>query len=103
MIVIRNAQHTARVLRHLREQAGLTRKDLSQRIYISDRTIANREYGQRRLDTDALIDTARALGYDLALIPREDDRSGRADPLCVSPDGVCTCGEPEGHQGREDT
>jgi transcriptional regulator with XRE-family HTH domain len=72
MIVIRNGQHIARVLRHLREQAGLSRKQLGQLIYISDRTIANREYGQRGLNTDALIDTARAFGYDLALIPSED-------------------------------
>jgi hypothetical protein len=28
--------------------------------------------------------------------------TGRVDPLCVWPEGVCTCGEPEGHQGRED-
>jgi hypothetical protein len=24
----------------------------------------------------------------------------RADPNCVYPDGVCTCGEPEGHVDR---
>jgi len=69
VIIIRNGQHTARVLRHLREQAGLTRKQLSERIFISDRTIANREYGERRLDTDALIDTARAFGFTVALLP----------------------------------
>jgi hypothetical protein len=26
-----------------------------------------------------------------------DDLAIRADPLCVWPNGVCTCGEPEGH------
>lgn len=69
MIVIRNGQHTAKVLRHLREQAGLSRRQLSERIFISDRTIANREYGQRGLDADALIDTARAVGFTVALLP----------------------------------
>jgi transcriptional regulator with XRE-family HTH domain len=63
------------VLRHLREQAGLTRKQLSERIYISARTIADREYGQRGLDTDALIDTARAIGFTVALLPA----AGRRD------------------------
>jgi transcriptional regulator with XRE-family HTH domain len=75
MIVIRNGHHTAQVLRHLREQAGLSRKTLGERIFISDRTIANREYGQRGLDTNALIDTARALGCTVALLP--DPRPGR--------------------------
>jgi transcriptional regulator with XRE-family HTH domain len=75
MIVIRNGHHTAQVLRHLREEAGLSRRALSERIFISDRTIANREYGQRGLDTDALIDTARAVGHVVALLPiREPGR-----------------------------
>jgi transcriptional regulator with XRE-family HTH domain len=74
MIVIRNGHHTAQVLRHLREQAGLSRRALSERIFISDRTIANREYGQRGLDTDALIDTARAVGHVVALLPIQPRR-----------------------------
>lgn len=24
------------------------------------------------------------------------------DPNCVHPDGVCTCGEPAGHEGEQD-
>jgi transcriptional regulator with XRE-family HTH domain len=75
VITIRNSQHLARVLRHLREQAGLTRRELAGRLYVSATTIANRERGCGGWHTDSTIDAAHTLGYDVALTPSR--RPGR--------------------------
>lgn len=69
MIVVRNSQHLARLLRHLRETAGYTRRQLATRLYVSPTTIANRERGCGGWDTNATIDAAHMCGYDVALVP----------------------------------
>jgi len=69
VITIRNSQHLARLLRHLRETAGITRRDLATRLFVSQTTVANREQHQRGVASDALVDHAHALGYQVALIP----------------------------------
>ena len=76
MITIRNSQHLARLLRHLRETAGITRRDLAARLFVSQTTIANREQHQRGVASDALVDHAHALGHQVALI-RERRPGGR--------------------------
>lgn len=63
MITIRNSQHLARLLKYLRERQGITRRDLAGRLFVSPTTVANRERF-----VGPLLD---ALGYDLALVPKE--------------------------------
>jgi len=46
------------------------------------------------IDDPALVERICALLNDAA---RSLEQAGKSDPLCVYPDGVCTCGEPEGH------
>lgn len=70
MITIRNSQHLARVLRHLRETAGMSCRDLAGRLFISQKSIGDRERGHRDWDTDSTIDAANIHGFDLALIPQ---------------------------------
>lgn len=70
MITILSERHAARLFRYFREQAGLTRRDLGARLFVSNVTVANREYGVRGIATDALIDTAHVLGFAVALIPQ---------------------------------
>jgi transcriptional regulator with XRE-family HTH domain len=69
VITIRNSQHLARVLRHLRENAGITRRDLASRLFVTARTIAYREHGTHSWDTDSTIDTANIFGFEVALVP----------------------------------
>ena len=68
MITIRNSQHLAAVLRHLRDQAGLTRRELADRLFVSPTTVANRERCCGGWDTDSTIDAASIVGFDLALV-----------------------------------
>jgi transcriptional regulator with XRE-family HTH domain len=75
VITIRNAQHLARVLAYLRQNAGLTRRELGSRLFVTATTIGNRDRGRYRWDTDSTIDAANVVGYDLALIPQR--RPGR--------------------------
>ena len=75
MITIRNAQHLARLLQHLRERGGLSRRDLAARLFVTGTTIGYRERGRSGWDTDSTIDAAHILGFDLALVPSR--RPGR--------------------------
>lgn len=68
MITIRSRHHAAQLFRHLREAQGLTRTDLARRLFVSPKTIANREHGVTGLALDVVIDTARALGFDVTLV-----------------------------------
>lgn len=76
MIAIRNRHHAIRLLKHLREQRHLTRRDLAQLLYVSPKTIANRETASPALAVDTLIDTAHALGYRVALIRHHGTGTG---------------------------
>lgn len=70
MITILSERHAARLLRHFREQAGLTRREVGKRLFVSGTTVAKREQGAHGYATDALIDTAHVLGYAVALVPQ---------------------------------
>lgn len=69
MITILSERHAARLFQHLRQQLKLTRRDLGGRLFVTGTTVAKRERGEHGIATDALIDTAYVLGFDLALIP----------------------------------
>lgn len=70
MITILNGRHVVRLLRHLRDQSGLTRRQMADRLFVSHKTVCNRELGARDVSTDVLVDTAHVLGWRLALIPQ---------------------------------
>ena len=69
MITIISERHAAQALRRIREQQHVTRQALADRIPVSFSSVRQREFSRRGLHTDALIDTAHALGHDVVLIP----------------------------------
>lgn len=70
MIPVRSSQHLRRILVHFRENNGMTRRTLGERLFVTTKTIANRELGQHKWDTDSVIDVAHLFGYDLMLMPQ---------------------------------
>lgn len=80
MITIRSRHHAAQIFKHLREGQHLARTDLARRLFVSSKTIGNREQGVAGLALDAVIDTARALGYQVALIRTDRHETGTGWP-----------------------
>jgi transcriptional regulator with XRE-family HTH domain len=74
VITIRSRQHAAQVFHHLRQGQHMERTTLARRLFVSPKTVANREQGVAGLTTDVLIDTARALGFTVALLPMTTER-----------------------------
>jgi len=70
VITIRNSQHLARTMRTLRETNGMSRAGLAKRLFVSTRTVINRELSSHAWHTDALVDAANILGHDLVLMPQ---------------------------------
>lgn len=68
------------LLRRLRHDAGLSLRDLAPRLHITKSGLANRETDSRAMTAGALIETANALGYDLALVPRAEPAAGLLTP-----------------------
>lgn len=69
MITILSRRHAAQLFRHLRETANLSRRDVAARLFVSPKTVANRERCELSISTDVLIDTAHVLGYEVTLTP----------------------------------
>lgn len=72
MITLNNERQLADILRRLREYRGFSGRDLADRIFADRRTVRGREIGQQGYTVAALIDTAQALGYRVALIGPEE-------------------------------
>lgn len=70
MITVVTRHQLARVFQHLRVGRGLTRRDLAARLYVSAKTVANRERCELGMTTEVLIDTAHVLGFAVALVPQ---------------------------------
>lgn len=70
MITILNGRHLAQLLQHLRQGRGLSRREMARRLFVSHKTVANREQQTRVLNTDDLIDTAYVLGFNVTLTPQ---------------------------------
>jgi transcriptional regulator with XRE-family HTH domain len=70
VITILSERHAARLFRHFRETARITRRDLARRLFVTGTTVAKRENGEHGYATDALIDTAHVLGFAVALVPQ---------------------------------
>ena len=66
-----NRRSLAHTLWRIRTDAGMSPDGLAVRLGMSRSGVCKREH-DGRIPASALIDHARALGYDLALIPRED-------------------------------
>jgi transcriptional regulator with XRE-family HTH domain len=63
---------TARRLRHA---AGLTQRELARKVGVTNMAISLIELGKSGTTLHTLLNLADALGYDLALIPREDAKA----------------------------
>ena len=61
----------AKVLGRLRRAAHLRQADLAALLHVSTATIADREQARRQLTVETLITTARRLGHDVVLVPRQ--------------------------------
>ena len=62
---------TAKVLGKLRRAAHLRQSDLAALMHVSTATVSDREQGRRQITVDTLIATARRLGHDVVLVPRQ--------------------------------
>lgn len=80
MITIRSRHHAALLFRHIREMQRLTRVDLARRLFVSSKTVGNREQGVAGFALDTVIDTAHALGYRVALIRDDHHDTGTGWP-----------------------
>lgn len=69
MIPILTDRNLGLLVRDLRRQSGLTQSELGKRTHTSKSGISKREIDARAMHVGALLDTGRALGYTLALIP----------------------------------
>jgi transcriptional regulator with XRE-family HTH domain len=69
VITILSRRHAAQLFRHLREQRGLSRRDVATRLFLTQKTIGDRERQVRTIIADEAIDHAHVLGFDVALIP----------------------------------
>jgi transcriptional regulator with XRE-family HTH domain len=75
MITLTGPRQTREVFRHLRQGRGLTQANLARAVHVTPPAIGMRERGERGLPIDTLIDTARAFGFTVALLPiREPNR-----------------------------
>lgn len=72
MIIIRNPREIGEALRHRRQERGHTLLGAAVRIGTRRVRVSEWEMGHRTPNAATLIRYANALGYDLALIPRED-------------------------------
>ena len=69
MITLTDDGQLGPLVRKLRSDAGLTLAQLARRCHVTKGGIAKRETSSRAMTAGALIETAAALGYDVALVP----------------------------------
>lgn len=75
MITLTSDRELGRLLRQLRHDAGLSLNDLAPLCHLSKGGLSKREIDSRAMTAGALIETARALGYDVALVRTAGDPS----------------------------
>lgn len=64
-------QNVRRALRRLRRANGLHQTQLAAILHVHPHTVGYRENGHVGIAAETLIETADALGYDVALISRQ--------------------------------
>jgi transcriptional regulator with XRE-family HTH domain len=69
VIAIQDERQLAEIMRRIREYRGLTTAELAAQTYVDRRTVRGRDTGDQGYTLAALMTTARALGYTVALIP----------------------------------
>jgi transcriptional regulator with XRE-family HTH domain len=69
---LRNYDHAIAVIDRARESRGLSINQLAGRVGLSGQSMSWNLRGKHRMDGRNLLAAFDALGYDLALIPRED-------------------------------
>lgn len=69
-MIVLSRQHLRTSFRRMRLNRRLTQAKLAERLHVHHRTVAYRESGRSHLDADAILQTAHALGYAVALIPQ---------------------------------
>lgn len=69
MITLLNQAHAVTLFRTLRKKRRLTQQQIATRLHVTQIVVSLRERHLRGMHTDALIDTARVFGFDVALIP----------------------------------
>jgi transcriptional regulator with XRE-family HTH domain len=69
MITISSDRHLGPLVRRLRLDAGLSQTALGKRVHMSKGGISKRELEARAMTVGALIESGRAFGFDLALVP----------------------------------
>lgn len=67
--MIRTPREAGPLLRHLREEAGLTRAELAARAGVSIRWLAAFETGKSSVDMSLLLDCHRELGWAFDTVP----------------------------------
>lgn len=70
MITILSRRHAGQLFRYLRETLALSRRDVAARLFVSAKTVGDRERCVRTIVPDEAIDHAHVLGFDLALVPQ---------------------------------
>ena len=68
----------SRILRDARKRMGLSQRELAQRIGITQGHVSKIERGEVDMQLTTLLDSARALGLELMLLPRSDVRFAEA-------------------------
>jgi transcriptional regulator with XRE-family HTH domain len=74
--VLRDYGHAIAVLGRARESRGVTIAQLAAHVGTTAQTLSWNLRGKHRMDAHNLLAAFDALGYDLALIPREDAHNG---------------------------
>jgi transcriptional regulator with XRE-family HTH domain len=71
-VIVRDYETMVAVLAEFRRIQGVSLRRIAEQADCSPATLSENLRNLHRMDALTLIQTARALGYDLALIPRED-------------------------------
>jgi len=72
-IPLDNAAKFHQVLRAQRRAQEISQRELAARLFVPNVAVCRWEIGRRQITLTEAIRLADALGYDLALIPREDE------------------------------
>jgi len=97
-IRIRSVERVGDAIRFARELAGLSQRQLANRTGYAQSQIGQWELGDHLPGSKALVRVFGVLGYDLALVPREDtstrcSKCGGELTTCVNCGAPALCGE----------
>jgi transcriptional regulator with XRE-family HTH domain len=85
VIALSDECQIAEIMRRVREYRGVTASQLARNVHVSRRTIRGRETGEQGYTAASLLETARAFGYMVALLPAP---AGAERPAARIPTGT---------------